>query len=294
MATLLTYNKQPHTSQQSIYRWWSNGLIIDNRSAAESALEYIGYFRLLIYARLFQTSTGRFRPRSKVSDVLALYEFDRALRALCMEATERIEVGLRATMSNTMALLHGPHWSMEHAHFESFTAHHNASAQVIRALDQAKKNPAVEHYNATYSHPSLPPTWLICQKLSFGALSRMFAALKIDRRKKIALLWSHRENLLSSWFRSATTLRNECAHHGRLWNAKLLVDKPAAHTSFAMDFSDPASIYARLCAVKLLLDGIGHGAWFRMELARLLSTNSNVALSHLGFMPAWNSRPLWA
>jgi len=294
MATHPIYGKRAHTAQESLHRWWNNGMIIDDRAAAEHALNYVGYFRLLIYARQFQLPSNRFRPRCRFSDVYALYEFDRALRSLCMEATERIEVGLRATLSNTMALMHGAHWFMDQSHFESFTTHHKASGQILSSLDRAKSNPAVAHYFSTYSDPSLPPTWLVCQKLSFGALSRLFAGLKIDRRKKIAQLWGLRENLLASWFRSATTLRNECAHHGRLWNTKLPIDKPAAHNLFPVDFHAPDSVYARLCAVKLMLDGLGYGIWFRDSLSCLLLSNPNVSLSHLAFPSGWESRPLWA
>lgn len=50
-------------------------------------------------------STDRgFREGTQFDDVLRLYVFDRSLRLLVMDALERVEVAVRASISNTMSL----------------------------------------------------------------------------------------------------------------------------------------------------------------------------------------------
>lgn len=105
------YRKTPRTAQETLHRLWNKGLLIDDRPAAERALSGLGYFRLLIYMRLFQLPSGSFRARTRFLDFIDLYEFDRSLRALAMDATERVEVGLRASLSNPMSVQTGDaHW----------------------------------------------------------------------------------------------------------------------------------------------------------------------------------------
>ena len=56
--------------------------------------------------RLFQPGTG-FRQISQ------LYDFDRRLRLLIMDAIERVEVASRAMISNHMGPKYGAHWYIE-------------------------------------------------------------------------------------------------------------------------------------------------------------------------------------
>lgn len=51
---------------------------------------------------------GRFRPGSTFESVLRRYSFDRKLRLLMLDASERLEVSIRSHWSNPMAVRHGP------------------------------------------------------------------------------------------------------------------------------------------------------------------------------------------
>ena len=294
MATLPVYSKNPLSIEQSLHRLWLRNLIIDDRAKAEHALRTIGYFRLLIYMRKFQAPNGNFFSQTKFTSLLKLYEVDRSLRTISMEATERVELALRVTLGHSMAVISkSPHWYMDENHYESFEAYYNVVGQVLKESKKTS-NIGAQHYFAHYSAPRMPPSWQVCQKITFGALSRMYSGLKIDRRKKLALEWGLRENLLISWFRTVTTLRNECAHHGRLWQAALDVDKPMAHNLYAADFASASSFYARACATKLLLDSVGHGVWWRQSLLNLLASSTNInPAQDYGFLPNWSQRPLW-
>lgn len=65
------------------------GLAVPDPLRALAALEHIGYYRLLVYMRPLQQAPGKtFNPGVTFDDVLGLYEFDRELRLLCLDAIE--------------------------------------------------------------------------------------------------------------------------------------------------------------------------------------------------------------
>ena len=79
----------------------TRGLTVHDQEAALHSLETVGYYRLLIYMRALQTMPGKtFVAGTTFADIVTLYNFDRELRVLCLDAIERIEVALRASIVN--------------------------------------------------------------------------------------------------------------------------------------------------------------------------------------------------
>lgn len=266
----------------------------DDGIPAGMALESIGYFRLLIYMRKYRSGTGIFFPKTKFSDIVRLYDFDRKLKSITIDAVERLEVKLRAALSNPLSIVHGAHWYLDPSHFSDVVKHHKVMGKIINAVDH-KKNVALEHYYNTYADPRLPPVWLTCEKLSIGALSWMFSDLNIASRKIVAKYWGVPEPLLVSWFRTLTDLRNECAHHGRLWRGQFTSNSPERHTSHAADFRNIKTFYPRACVVALLLETMGLKKWWRESLLAIFGQYPAVSpLQDLGFPVGWDARPLWA
>lgn len=63
--------------------------------------------------------------------VLDLYIFDRALRLLVLDAIERIEVAVRAALTDHMSLTYGrPHWYVDSSHFRDGCRH----AELLRMV----------------------------------------------------------------------------------------------------------------------------------------------------------------
>lgn len=112
------YGKVALSAEETLHRLWQRGLRIDDRPANLRMLRSIGHFRLLVYMRRFQNpTTKRFWPRTRFSDIVELYAFDRRLRSITMDAVERIEVALRAALSNPLAIDYGSHWYVERDRF---------------------------------------------------------------------------------------------------------------------------------------------------------------------------------
>jgi abortive infection bacteriophage resistance protein len=59
----------------------------------------------------------RFRAGSQLADIVRIYRFDSDLRQLMMMALERVEVAVRACISNHMAPTYGPHWYLDRSLF---------------------------------------------------------------------------------------------------------------------------------------------------------------------------------
>ncbi|WP_429261025.1 Abi family protein [Paraburkholderia sp. GAS334] len=287
----------------TLQRLWDRNLRIDDRPANRRALVSIGYYRLLIYMRRFQNpATKRFRFGTRFSDVVALYDFDRHLRSVTMDAIERIEVALRSALSNPLAQTHGSHWYADKSLFTDIRAYTGVLSTVSRECSE-KKGPGLTHYYETYVQPDLPPTWLVCEHLSLGALSRMFDALSVAHRKTVARhVWSEvPDAVLVSWLRSLTVLRNACAHHARLWDMKLTVSAPVTPGAtgplgrYSPGMKNNTTFYARATMMKALLDPLGYGAAWREALARCVnSCRFFDAGQHLGFPKEWEKTATWS
>lgn len=266
------------------------GLIVPDPVKALHALEYVGYYRLLIYMRPLQQPgpPKSFLPGVSFDDVLSLYEFDRELRLLCMDGIERIEVALRAAIVSQVAVPHGPHFYLDHRYFEKpdhFIDFFQAAAKA-RYL-------GIQHYRASYDDPPLAPVWAIMEALTYGQLSHLFSWLALPYRKQIALRFAFDESILISWFRSLNGLRNMCAHHNRLWNFHMVVDQPRAAKKLKAEFATTDRFYARAVVLSSLLDATGHGADWRQRLVALLTRYPLVQPQNMGFPPDWKSRSLW-
>jgi len=300
-APTKTYGKVALSAEQTLHRLWGRGLKIDDPSANLRTLRSIGHFRLLIYMRRFQNpATRHFRPRSRFSHIVELYDFDRRLRSVTMDAVERIEVALRAALSNPLSMEHGSHWYSDRERFGDLRRYARVLDQIAKECE-GKKGLALTHYYQTYAKPELPPIWLVCERLSLGALSRVFDALSMrDRKTAGRHVWPEIPDvLLGGWLQSLTDLRNACAHHSRLWDMKMTVSPPAkpsakALVQFAPEMADPHSFYTRASMMKALLDPLGYGGEWRDALLKTLAGCDHVdPKAHLGFPTGWDSRPAW-
>ena len=272
----------------------ARGLTIHDPVEALHALEYIGYYRLLSYMRPLQktdaaTGLRRFVAGTTFGDVLTLYDFDRELRLLCLDAVEKIEVALRAAIVSQVAVLEGPHFYLDPAQFQrvdSFVDFYQTTSREDRHL-------AVKHYRKRYCTPELPPIWAIMEALTFGALSRLFSGLALRHRKAVALRFGHDETVLSSWFRSVSLVRNLSAHHSRLWNAPMHVDQPLAAKKLRCEMIPTDRLYARFVVLAALLEAIDPASGWKRRLVALVGRYPAVPLKQMGMPAGWQCRPFW-
>lgn len=272
------------------------------RDKATRALEFIGYFRLLIYMRPMQDTAKRFHPTARFDDVLALYDFDRRLRLVCLDAIDRIEVAFRAAITNTLAndRACGPHFYTDAIHFHSMETHREFLKNV---LGLRVKNAPIQHYYDTYNTPALPPIWTVLEAMTIGQLSRLLAGLHLDHRKSVAACFGYNEGVICSWLKSITLLRNICAHHSRLWNTSVTSDTPQYAKAIKAEFpaeADRGRVFARAVAMQALLRKIDPTSDWQCKFKAVMATVPVAALakaglttSVLGIVPGWEAHPFW-
>lgn len=300
----VVYAKSAKTPHALLRHLRSKGLnTLGQRDRALKALEFIGYFRLLIYMRPLQDdATKRFYPGVKFDDILAIYDFDRRLRLTCLDAIERIEVAFRAAIINAMAndKACGPHFYLNAIHFNK-RDEHLAFIKVVMSLNN--KNLSIKHYYEKYNTPFTPPIWTVLEALTIGQLSKLLAGLHLDHRKNVAAYFGYDESVICSWLKSITLLRNSSAHHGRLWNASITSDTPLYAKAIRQEFpehSDRGRVFARAVSIQALMRVIDCNADWKEKFKALINTfpcaalnKAGITLSILGIIPDWEEHQFW-
>ena len=241
--------------------------------------------------RPFETDEKRFRAGTTFEQIVETYNFDRRLRLLCLDAIERIEVALRSQIINVMGKHGGPHFYYE----ESFFSNKRAVTR-IRNLGEKAEHLSITHYKRKYMDPYLPAIWCLTEASTFGQVSVIYADLEREYRKEIAKSFNLDESVCVSWFKCLSMLRNICAHHGRLWNASLVVNKPQKAKLYEEDLNQNESCYSRLVILRVLIGNIepndGYG-WIP-DLKKFINDRPKViALDAMGIPINWQSRLLW-
>lgn len=266
-------------------------MVVADKSYAEKCLSYLGYYRLKIYTRPFENNSKRFVDGTTFEKIVDVYNFDRKLRLLCLDAIERIEVALRSHVINVMGAHGGPHFYYHEDYFDGKDA-----VTGMRRLGEAGKHLSITHYKNEYSEPHLPAIWCLTEASTFGQLSKLYADLKLRYRKEIAKGFGFDETICVSWFKAISTHRNICAHHGRLWNAEFRVNAPKKAKSHARDLEDNKRCYSRFVVLGALLAKIepnDRQDWIRQLVEVVDNRPGSVSLEAMGFPKDWHTRPTW-
>ena len=314
----LRYSKDALPLDALVDRLSQRGLAITDRARATRYLRHIGYFRLSPYTIPFQTGGPDhfFRDGTTFDDVLDLYVFDRMLRLLVLDALERIEVAVRAALTDHMSTTYDdPHWYTDPAHFKNRagfakllsivrqTCEIRLSGEPEQSTDSLVHRSALEHYLTTYGEPELPPSWLIVETLTIGQVRKAIANLQRGPdRAAIAQSIGLKEPILTSWMRTYVRVRNVCAHRGRLWNVGLGV-YPAIPKSSEISWprGDAAvskrsgkRLYPVLASLQSVLDTVSPRSSWAHRLQQLLAERPQWNLVGMGFPDHWTRDEFWA
>lgn len=278
------------------------GLTVNDPAAAIHYLKHIGYYRLSGYALPFQIGGAgpdrhNFRPGVTFEAVLDRYVFDRQLRLHVMDAIERIEISVRAALSNIIAPRHGAHWYMSKAPFGSGFDHARFLDDIRQQIGHAPNNHRrrdiyIEHYYQTYSTPDMPPSWMVFESVSFGTISVAYANLAPAEFSVVCKSFGLPHDVLKSWLHSLNYIRNICAHHGRLWNRECRIT-PLAARAYKQELTPNKRLYAQLVLMQILLAKIAPGNHWAQKLRDLLTANPTIPIVAMGFPTDWQTRQIW-
>ncbi|MFI8692256.1 Abi family protein [Stutzerimonas kunmingensis] len=324
-----TFDKPAIDIGEQIALLKARGLQIQDETRARHFLEAVSFFRLTPYMRPFQVVDDPqhgFRTGAGFRSLTRLYDFDRRLRLLTMDAVERVEVAAREVISNHMGPSRGVHWYLNARVFKHKYDHQRLLNTMREKQERAlrdyerecenidrlssderkshlKRQRAHEsyarHYPLTYREPELMPGWAMVEELTLGDLSHLYAGLAHDSdRKAIARRLNLVAPLMESWLHTLTTIRNICTHHARLWNRELgirpkLPEKPG----FAWPEHLKTGTHKRMYPVLSILNHLmrqtsPHTSWDR-RLHELLAEFPDVDLRAMGFPQHWQDDPFW-
>lgn len=331
-GALLTrsYSKPHLPYDQQLQTMAARGMHYSDRGVALRALKRVGYYRISAYSYPFRAplnlneprggADGRsdaFLPGTDFSSVLALYDFDRKLRAILADALECLEIGL-AVQIGYVAGKRDPFVHLMRAHLDeaacSATDRDNPKLDVhegwLQRYDKhqrdARNEDFVKHFILNYEGEL--PIWAATEVMSFGSLVRLYSLLQPSDRKKIAKNLGVSDGaLLHGWLLSLNVLRNHCAHHGRVWNRVMayaparikpnLVSMNLRHLGSLTEAKRPKLYFMAALLAQLVIQIDPDTNWprnFVGVMKKFPAMEGMTPQNSMGFPEKWLAESLWA
>lgn len=302
---LKSYNKPALTFDLQLDQLIARGLSIDKREQALKALSQISYYRLSAYWYPFRQRDksnnkivlDQFEPNTHIKNIIGLYELDRQLRLLVVDAVERIEVMLRTALTYHFGHKYGAFGHTNAKHFHN-KFDHPKWLKTINDETERSKEEFIRHYQANYDRFPTLPIWMLTEIMSLGALSVFYNGMTSVDKQAIAAKFSLHYKCLTSWLHMLTYVRNICAHHSRLWNRELAIK--SQYKPSTRDWLPPITprndriFYVLLVLRSLLSHSDNHVQW-KAQCENLLSpiaANRRWQVA-MGMPSNWQTHPLW-
>lgn len=297
----MKYNKTPVSIDSQIDTLIKRGLKINDKEKAKKQIENIGYFRLTGYMYHLQSKDGlhQFKENTSFDHIIQHYKFDKKLRAIVMEYLERIEIALRARLTNYYSLKYGFYWYAEFDLYANKDVHEVINHEITENFEEPKER-FLKAFKIKYSSERIPPSNMAMEILTLGKLARLYAGLNNNEEKiQIALDFGLPSQILSTWFIFLNNIRNICAHHGRLWNRGLSADRPVIpsrkknkfHGTLPEDFN--RSMYGVIAMIDRLLIPINPTNNFIEKITTLINETPVINTNYMGFPDNWIEEPAW-
>jgi abortive infection bacteriophage resistance protein len=293
------FSKTPFDIEKQCERALGRGLICDEGTLRE-LLSRISYYRFTGYLWWFQVTptSHQLRSGTQLSDVIALYEFDLKLRILLIECIDLIEVWFRGQFTNHLSVEFGPMGYTNPAYFASASALAR-DAKKLQERFAPPTEPFIETFFSKHSDP-FPPLWMATEVMSLGLLSKWFDNFKVDRvRKSIAAGVMLHPDVLASYLRQLTVIRNACAHHNRLWNRNFgtgikLAKSGEVMLLDALDGSDESKIFRALAYTAYLVRKIDSASDLHVRLREHLLSGEDDWINDMDVPRDFEADDLWA
>lgn len=276
-------------------------MVITDVPRASHYLKFIGYYRLSGYFRFYcdpaDPQRERFVAGTTFSAVLDLYVFDRKLRGLLLDALERIEIAVKAEISNNGALsANGAAFWLNDASNFNRGLHAKIAEILSERMDISQPNifhQILSHFFGTYTDVTAP-SWMVMEALSFGDTSNIYKRMKGQLRLPIAASFSVQHDVLESWLHALAFARNTCAHHARVWNQRFTI-KPKIPKEYQGQWPATAQdrLYVLCCVIQHMMHVISDGSEWHVRLRTLIAERPNVSLATMGFPDAWEGNVFW-
>ena len=294
------YAKPYLTIDEQIDLLVKRGLRIRDRSIARDLLTGVNYYRLTGYAIPFSLDREHFKPKANLSDLVAVYLFDRKARDVLAEALEAIELGFRAAFCRAFAEGLGPLCYHNAVNFRSVQLFGNTLARIDAEIVRSNE-PYIQHFKTNYLADEIP-IWAAVEVCSFGTLTKLYSNLKKPYQQKIARVYSIKCDILDSYLHHLVVMRNCCAHHARLFDRKFFGYRPLNEWRNTQNAAlDTRTFFAQLLLVYRMLRSLPQICFdrkrWRKGVFRLLSAAPSCAVFDISRImdipPNFRKSKLW-
>ena len=301
-TALVPYAKPALSHSQQVAQLVARGMEVSEPLAAEAFLSGTSYYRLSAYWDPFRAkdATGTlldaFEAGTSFDQVVQLYEFDRELRLLVLDALERVEVAVRTAMTYQLGMAHG---AFGHEVATNFHPQFSHSDWVVKLRHETGRSTDafVDHFRDRYADYPAMPIWMCTEVVSMGALSLLYKGMKNDDKLAVAATFGLHHKRLQDWLHVLSYVRNVCAHHSRLWNRALAI-KPKAMPEAEWNaplLPSNGRMFCVLLMLAVILNRSGGSLAWRGQCTGLLRrlTVSPRWRAAMGLPSHWEEHPLW-
>lgn len=142
----------------------------------------------------------------------------------------------------------------------------------------------ITHHKEKYD--GIFPIWVVIEVTSFSLLSKIYSNLKDDDQTSIASLYSNNRFYIKNWLYALSTVRNICAHFGRLYNRHLPIH-------FKLSKSDRKKVnsgnttFSAIFVMGKILDDVKLFHTLITNIAALIEEYNHMDIAQLGFPENW-------
>ena len=278
--------------------------VLDETEAVKQ-LEHLEFFKFKTYCIPLKTYFNEdqvriSRDRLHFSDVIELYNFDRKLRFLVLDALEKIELSLKSSAVRHLAITYGPVGYVDGIPNKSEELHKNFLNQLTLGIQRriTHGDGIFREFSEKYPDSVYPPLWRSVEVMTFGTLTRWLDDLsKRSDRQAIATCYRLHQEVFFSILKNLVVLRNLCAHHEPIWNYVFVkpykIPKKPELLSSSVNPSNRRFLYNTLVVLCYLYQIISPISNWKEKLIAILDEQSVIDIAVMGFPENWKKRPLW-
>lgn len=284
------YCKSPKKIDEQIDLLITRGLSVSNREELSYYLKNINYYHLSIYFKYFQDNDC-FYENISFNDILRIYKFDNKLRFLLLEVLERIEKSFKCRLTYEISICcQNAHWYLDKNFFINENLFKRSLKIITNEVSKSRED-SILHYKKTYNNPQLPPIWNVVEILSFGQTIKICKMLKREYRNKVARTFFEDEKFIMNWLHCLYILRNNCAHHSRLWNKVFNFTPNKSHVKYKKCYvvGGETRLFDYLVILQIILIKINPTSSWLEKLKQNINF-FKININSMGFPSDWEER----
>lgn len=210
---------KPATTYEQQYNLLINrGLICGSKREVISFLKENSYYRFTGYLKLYtKQSCDDFIDGLTFDRMMKIYTFDSEMRSLINKLVAQIEVSVRTQLAYNLSNQLDPLCYKKKEYFIDYEFFKKTKSIIKVDIGKASSDPMVKHFDSTKV-----PFWVIIEIISLGTVSKLYANLKSRYKKLVSsgTYYSINYKYFENYLNVCTSLRNTCAHRGRLYGKR--------------------------------------------------------------------------